>query len=266
VVARSLAAAGHAVSGLARSERSSALLSLGGITPVPGDLAETRGLAALTREFDAIVWAATANREELDAPAVDAMLAALAGTSRTFLYTSGTWVHGNTLGIGDETSPLVPTELVAFRAEVERRVLETPGIRGIVLRPGIVYGRGGGIPSLMTSSVRTHGAARYVGTGENHWATVYIDDLAGLYVRALEHAASNVFIGVQGASFSVAEIARAASLGMGAAGRTLAWPLESARRELGAFADALALDQRFVSARAERLLRVKIQAARRSLS
>src|SRR5437879_11386589 len=108
----------------------------------------------------------------------------------------------------------------------------------------MVYGRGGGIPAGFVQSARDDGAARYVGTGENRWPFVHVDDLADLYLLALEQAPpGSLFLGVAGASHAVRDVAQAASRGAGAGGRTVAWPLDEARRTLGAYADALVLDQ-----------------------
>ena len=96
----------------------------------------------------------------------------------------------------------------------------------------------------MYGSAKEHGAARYVGDGRNRWTTVHADDLADLYLLALERApASSIFNGVHGAATPLLEIARAASEGAGAAGRVTAWPLDEARRALRGFADAIACDQ-----------------------
>ncbi|WNG14429.1 NAD-dependent epimerase/dehydratase family protein [Cystobacter fuscus] len=255
-VAGALAKAGHQVKGLARSDDAKRKLESLGIQPVRGDLTDAAGLSSLVQDFEAIVWTATSNSEAVDAPAVAAVLDKMAGTGKTFLYTSGVWVHGGTRGgVADEDSPLNAAELVAWRPAVEKRVLATQGIRGIIIRPGIVYGRAGGIPGMLGASAREGGAARFVGTGENHWPVVFIDDLADLYVRAVERAsAGTTLLAVQGPSFKVKEIAAAASEGAGAGGKTVAWPLEEARTQFGAFADALALDQKFSARRAEQTL------------
>ncbi len=74
-------------------------------------------------------------------------------------------------------------------------------------------------------------------------------------MRALERApAGTLLIAVAGPSVRVADLARAASEGAGAGGRVVAWPLAEARQKLGAYADALALDQQASSRRAEELL------------
>lgn len=255
-LAGALVRTGRSVLGLSRSAEGDARLASRGIAAIRGELGDPARLGELTEPVDAVVWAATANRQDVDAPAIDAMLARLAGSGKTFVYTSGTWVHGDTKGaIVTEESPLAPAEIVAWRAAVEQRVLKTPGVRSIVIRPGIVYGGGGGIPAMFSESLRAHGAVRFVGSGENRWALVFRADLAELYVRALASApAGSVLLAVQASSHRVLDLARAASVGQGAEGRVVAWPLEEARKELGAFADALALDQRASAARAERLL------------
>ena len=94
-----------------------------------------------------MIHAGTTNDGELDRAAVRAMLDAMAGTGRPFLYTSGVWVLGDTGGrLVDETAPVNPVKLVAWRPAMEQMVLAARGVRAIVIRPGVVYGHGGGIP------------------------------------------------------------------------------------------------------------------------
>lgn len=252
-VADALVRAHHDVTGVAHTPRDRARLVARGMKAVAGDIAAPATLAdAIASDPpEAVVWVATANRADVDAPAVTAILDGLAGTRAAFVYTSGAWVHGETGdAVIDEDAPLRPIELVEWRVAVEQRVLDSVGVRGIVIRPGIVYGHGGGIPAMLTSSARNDGAARFVGTGQNRWPVVFIEDLADLYRRAVESApAKTVLLGVAPSAFTVLEIARAASEGAGANGRTTSWPLDIARQELGAFADALAIDQARLSGR-----------------
>lgn len=97
---------------------------------------------------------------------------------------------------------------------------------------------------MMYGSAQEHGAARYVGNGLNRWTCVHVDDLAELYLLALEKApAASIFNGAHGAAIPLIDIARAASEGAGAADRVAEWPLDEAREALGSFADAIACDQ-----------------------
>src|SRR5205823_8943417 len=120
-----------------------------------------------------------------DTEAVTAMLDALKGSGKPFVYTSGVWVLGNTgYQTVDESAALNPPRIVAWRPAAEQRVLDAAkqGVRGIVIRPAIVYGRGGGIPAMLVQAANQSGAAWYVGDGQNRWPVVHVEDLADLYL------------------------------------------------------------------------------------
>ena len=94
----------------------------------------------------------------------------------------------------------------------------------------------------------------FVGEGENHWPVVHVDDIADLYVRVLEKAAAgSLFHGAERDSVKVRDVALAASAAAGVAGKVSPWPLEEAREKLGAYADALVLDQRISSEKARKI-------------
>src|SRR5205814_109624 len=186
---------------------------------------------------DGVIGMATAYDAEVDGPAVDAILGALEGSGKPYLYTSGIWSQGDTGGtVVDESMPTQPFAHVAWRKPIEDRVRQAAQrqVRSVDVRPGIVYGRGGGIPAGFTEAALKNGAARFVGTGENRWAMVHVDDLADLYLLALERApAGALLLAVSGPAYPVKELAAAASRGAGAGGRTTSWPLEEARAALG---------------------------------
>lgn len=225
-VADALRGAGHEVSGLARSDASAARLTAMGIRPVPGDMVDPATVVVAAREAEGVISAATTNDPGADSAAVAALLGALRGSGKPFVYTSGIWTYGDTGGrVVTETGPATPVPLVAWRTPVERAVLQSAGdgIRSVVIQPAVVYGRAGGIPAQFVKSARRDGAARFVGTGENRWPLVHVDDLAELYVRALERApAGTLLIAVAGPSVRVADMARAASEGAGAGGKVQA--------------------------------------------
>jgi nucleoside-diphosphate-sugar epimerase len=96
---------------------------------------------------------------------------------------------------------------------------------------------------------------RFVGTGENRWTLIHVDDLADLYVEALEKAPAGTLLMVAaGASMRVREIAEASARAAGSEVRVESWPIEQARERLGPYADALVLDQQVSAAKAMRLL------------
>jgi len=260
-VGEALRRAGHKVTGLARTAEKAKLLESRGIRAIIGDLLKPEALATAARATEGVIHTANTNdatSPQVDAEVVRAILQALEGTGKPFVYTSGVWVLGSTgEKVADEQTPVNPTPLVAHRPAVEQEVLEFKGrgVRTIVIRPALVYGRGGSGPTMFTKSAKETGAARYVGDGQNRWPFVDVDDLAQLYVLALEKAApGSLYNAAHGPSYRVREVAEAASIGAGAKGKTQAWPLEEARKTMRAFADALVLDQQISGEKAKKEL------------
>lgn len=256
-VVDALLAKGHEVVGLARSEAAEEKLKQAGVRVRRGELVDPNAIRGAADDSDGVIHTANTNdtnAEIADEVAISSIIAGLRASNKAFVYTSGIWVNGDTGGkIIDEHAPYNPAALVAWRPAHERRVLDAAaeGVRGIVIRPGIVYGRGGGIPRMMIDSAKNNGAVTFVGTGENHWPLIHIDDLAELYVLALEKApARTILFGVAGDAVKLRDIAEAASAG----GKMQPWPLEEARKTLGPFADALALDQQVSGSRAMQTL------------
>lgn len=259
VVAEALVAAGHQVAGLARTEKSASRLRAKGIIPVRGDLTDEGTIRRAASEADGVVhlaWSNDAKMAEADQRAAGAILAALTDTQKPFVYTSGLWVLGSTGDrIADESTPVNSTPIVAWRPAVEGQVLHANKMRGIVIRPGNLYGRGGGIIAMMMQWAQRDGVVTYVGTGENRWPMAHVEDLANLYVLAVEKAPHGTLLHacpVRG--IRVREIAEAIARVMGIPGKVRPWPLEEARRTLGPFAHALALDAQASGTLAQRLL------------
>jgi nucleoside-diphosphate-sugar epimerase len=260
-VAEALLKAGHQVIGLARSRESAEKLTKRGIEAHPGDLRDRASLESAISRADGIIHAASpsdATSAELDNMLLDTVFAKLKGTRKPFIYTSGVWVLGDTAGRpADETFLLNPTPLVVWRAECEKRLFAAAatGFRGSIIRPAIVYGRGGGIPGSLVQSGLDKGTVVFVGDGENHWSGVHVTDLSNLYLLVLERAeGGSIFHGAQGDAVEVREVALAASEAAGKPGYIAPWPLVEARKTLGPYADALVLDQRISADKARKIL------------
>ncbi|MDQ2950041.1 MAG: NAD-dependent epimerase/dehydratase family protein, partial [Acidobacteriota bacterium] len=209
-VAEALLAAGHTVAALARSLEAEQTIRDRGMTPVSGDLKHPESLTAPIQSVDGVIHAGTTNEGRADGEAILAMLSALKGTGKPFVYTSGVWVIGKTGDQpADESTPLNPPPIVAWRPAVEKSVLNaSPGVRTIVIRPGVVYGRAAGLPGMFVQSAQESGAARYIGDGLNRWPLVHVEDLADLYVRAIESAPAGTLLhAVDGPAVRVKEIA-----------------------------------------------------------
>lgn len=253
-VAEHLRAAGHTVLGLARSSTTAEKLAAAGVEAVRGDLRQRDVVSAAAAACDGAIHAAmefSAEAAALDRAAVEAILAGLGASGKLFIYTSGIWVLGPTGDTpADESTPLRPTPLVAWRPAHEWMVLDAPGVRGVVLRPGRVFGRGRGVQADFRRQALTNGVVRMVGDGENRWPFVHVDDLADLYVLALAAPAGSVYHAGAGPSVRVKELAAKAAAGA----PVEATPIEQARAAMGLMADAAALDQLISSEKAAREL------------
>jgi nucleoside-diphosphate-sugar epimerase len=246
----------HQVVALARSSRSASRLREQGTEVVEADLANRHDYADILRSSDGVIHTAmegSANAGLLDAGFVETVLEALSGSGKPFIYTSGVWVMGHHPKGGDEHSPLAPIPLVAWRVDVERRVLDAAAannIRTVVLRPAMVYGRGGGFLANFVNSARQTGAATYVGDGQNHWSLVHVDDLADLYLLALDRAPAGSLFVAATHSVKTRDLAEAASRAAGYAGRVTPLAEGEARNVLGPALDGVLLDQNLSSAKA----------------
>jgi nucleoside-diphosphate-sugar epimerase len=147
----------------------------------------------------------------------------------------------------------MPLELVAWRPAHEQLVLSQDGrLRAIVIRPGIVYGDGGGMPGGMVADA-AKGALRVVGDGANRWPTIRHDALAELYGAVVDtRTAHGIYNATRGAAVPYLEIAHAASRAAGGDGRIVHIALDDARAQMGPFADALACDLQIDSSKATR--------------
>jgi nucleoside-diphosphate-sugar epimerase len=251
---------GHDVVGLARNQAAVEKLKALGVHPVAGSLGDRDILREMTHDADAVIHCAfepSPQGAELDATALDAMLAAIHADHEAFIYTSGVWVYGDTGGEEiDESAPLNPIPLVAWRPSHERKVQDAQKhkLRTIVIRPGLVYGGHGGLVGMMREQAKSHQLS-VVGNGDNHWATIHLDALAELYAFALEEAPSDsMYNAVNDDSPTYGEIARAVNRAVKGGENLPTLSLERAREIMGPFADALALDQHVSAAKAKREL------------
>ncbi|HEY0613485.1 MAG TPA: NAD-dependent epimerase/dehydratase family protein [Candidatus Elarobacter sp.] len=257
-VVRELRRRTHVVRALARSEAAEEKLRRLGAEPVRGEMRDVDLLRGEASTADAVVHCAFDYSPEgvaVERGLLEAVLDALR-PGRAIIYTSGVWVYGSRGdAVVDEAAPLAPLPLVAWRPAHEALVLAQDGrLRAIVIRPGIVYGDGGGIPGMMVEQAR-NGALTVAGDGANRWPTVRHDALAALYGEALDRrTAHGIYNAQRGAAVPYDEVAHAASRAAGRDGEVEHLTLEEARAELGPFADALACDLQTDSGKAAREL------------
>ena len=229
------------------------------VEAVYGDVRDAASLNAAVRKSEAVIHTAASfgpDMAQVDQAAVDVILKTAAEGKQRFIYTSGIWVLGNTgAKPADENTPLNPIPLVAWRVQHEEQVkAAAKSFPTAVIRPGMVYGRGRGVPAMFFQTVAEKGAVTAVGNGENRWPMVHVDDLAVLYRLILEKAEPGAVIhGATGETLKVKQMAEAAAKGAGVPGKVNYWSVDQARGVLGPFADALALDQDVISIVAPKL-------------
>jgi nucleoside-diphosphate-sugar epimerase len=242
-IAAALTAAGHQVSGLARSNEAAEALAKLGIEPVRGALDDAEVLAKAAYDADVTVNAANAGHRG----AVEAMLKALASTGKTFLHTDGSSIVGTRSRgelvekVFDEDTPFTPTPQRAPRVEIDRMVRSAAndGVRSVVIAPSLIYGLGHGlnphsiqVPWLIKLA-KKFGLAKHIGPGENRWANVHIDDVMALYLLAIEKAPAGAFYYAENGENSMREVCEAISRMLGQGGRTQSMSVEEAAVEWG---------------------------------
>lgn len=253
-VAEQFKARGYQVTALARTDKAVQQLEQRGYKAYRGDLRIPEEFVQAAKEADVIIHTAATNDKDfgtVDQAATEALLNALKGTDKTFVYTSGTWVLGSTGNIhADETTAANPIPVVAWRVELEKKVQEAKnyGVRSIVIRPTVVYGREGGLIASFYATAQKDGYARYIGEGQNHVSLVHIDDLANLYVIAVERAeAGSLLHASNDAPYTLKQIAELVATAGGLDGKVKSWPIEEARSIYGPAVDGFVLDQKIES-------------------
>jgi nucleoside-diphosphate-sugar epimerase len=252
--------AGHEVWGLTRSEEKARLLARHEIRPVMGSMQQPGSWEAAAQNCSVLIHAAVDYQTDpfaLDKQTVEFLLSLSGKGSRpkTLIYTSGVWVYGSTPGmLVDETTPLNPPKMVARRPATEQLVLNAGGMRGLVIRPGCVYGHQGGLTGMWFAAANANELTA-VGDGSNRWTMVHADDLADAYLRAGESGLSGEVFNITDRSrWSVGEMLAAVARVTGYAGKIKFIPVAEAAKSMGDFAECLALDQHVDARKAVRLL------------
>jgi nucleoside-diphosphate-sugar epimerase len=218
-IAMALAAAGHEVSGLVRSERSAEQVRAFGIAPVHGTLDDVDVLKAAAVHADAVLNAANADHE----PSARAMLGAIEGTGKAYIHTSGSSIVATQSAgrrvdaIFEEDTPITPSSGRAARVALNEYILafKTKDVRSIIICPSLIYGIGHGpakhsmqIPWLIALAKKS-GVAKHYGPGENIWSNVHIDDLVDLYSLALASAPAGAFYFAENGENSMKQVCEA---------------------------------------------------------
>src|SRR6478752_9710055 len=238
---------GHQVVALVRDDAQADLVAAHDVSPMVVDLHDRPTVMSVLGNVDGAIHTASpgdATSADLDSAVADAAIEAFEGTGKPYLQISGLWIYGNNMSI-DEESRIDAPALVAFREPIERRVLAAEGMRGVVITSGVAYGDGGGgVPGVLLGSPRDDdGNLVLLGSGQQHWDTVHVADLAEVFRRVLERdTARGRYVVADGLNPTVAELTEAAAVAVGAPG-AVPGSDDEARARLGDyFAEVLLLD------------------------
>ncbi|MBR0705800.1 SDR family oxidoreductase [Bradyrhizobium liaoningense] len=195
-VVRDLIAAGHTVTGLARTDAGAATVAAMGAEVHRGSLEDHASLRSGAAASDGVLHLAfnhdfskfTENCE-LDRRAILAIGEELRGSDRPLIVTSGVALlaPGRLATEDDAAARHFPRV-----SEATAEDLMQQGVRaGIVRLPPTTHGEGdhGFVPRLIAIA-REKGAAAYIGDGSNRWPAAHRIDAARVYRLALEQGAS----------------------------------------------------------------------------
>lgn len=247
-VAHLLLQKGYQVSALVRKESDAEKLRALGITPVLGSIHSMPVLRKAAADADAVIHTADAD----DYFSVITFLEELKGTGKTFIFTSGSSLVGdNSKGekggiVYSEDIPVQPRLEKLHRVAINDHILAAAkdNVRSIVLVPTMVYGKGLGIKPdsiqvpMLIDIAKEKKAGIYIEKGENIWSNVHIEDLAELYVLALEKAPAGSYFYTENGNESLKNIAVSISKMLGFKEKTESISLDTAIEKWGPDASA----------------------------
>ncbi len=189
---------GHEVLGLARSDEAARALAQAGAKAHRGDLEDPESLRLGAAWAEGVIHTAFIHdfanyleNGQIDKRAIETLAAALRGSDRPLIVTSGVALLAPGSVVTEDTLP--PTGLdVARVSEQAAQDAATIGARATSIRlPPTVHGEGdhGFVPTLI-GIARQKGVSAYIGEGLNHWPAVHRLDAAALYRLVLEQGAS----------------------------------------------------------------------------
>jgi len=245
-----LLAAGHEVIGLTRSDAGARDLASAGASAHIGTLDDPSGLAKGAETADAVIHTAfdhdfsnfVANCEK-DRRVIATLGSVLKGSDRPLLITSG-------VGIGDPRNGEPAREDVFDTHHFNPRIaselsgqaqLEAGVNLGVVRLPQVHDTVKQGLISPYIQMAREKGVVAYIDQGVNRWAACHVNDVARLYVLALDRAVPGArYHAVAEEGVAARDIAEVVAKGLGMP--TVSIPKDQAEAHFGWFAMFAAAD------------------------
>ena len=186
---------GHDVSALVRRPGSEPT----GTTPLAGDLVDAGALAAAVDRArpECVVHLAAEIASQRDSDRIAEVnvegtrrlleACRTAGAPR-FVFAS-TVVTGDARGAEIDEDSVLPVETAYGRSKQDgERLVRESGLSSVIIRPSHVYGPGGWYEQEFVKRLRQPGRFAVIGSGENWWDVVRVEDVASACVDAAERA------------------------------------------------------------------------------
>ncbi len=195
-VCAELCARGHAVGALVRRPGSEPE----GTVAIAGDLGDSVALREAVKQagpdcvFHLAAEIATqrdpAKINEVNVEGTHRLLEACkAFDSPRFLFVS-TIVTGDAGGTVLDESSTLPVQTIYGRSKQQgERLVRASGLPSVIIRPSHVYGPGGWYAEEIVKRLRQPGRFVVIGSGQNVWDVVRVEDVASACVEAAERAA-----------------------------------------------------------------------------
>ncbi|WP_421670770.1 SDR family oxidoreductase [Rahnella sp. EDr1-12] len=199
-VVQALLQAGHQVLGLARSEASAQALTDAGADVHRGSIEDLQSLASGAAQADGVIHTAFIHdfsqfleNCEKDRLAIGALGAALKGTDKPLIVTSGTALVSNGHLATENDLPDPQGQNPRIASDQAAAALAEQGVHVSLVRlPPSVHGAGDhGFVPMIIAMAREKGESAYIDAGQNLWPAVHRLDAARVFVLALEKGASN---------------------------------------------------------------------------
>ncbi|PKC16972.1 NAD-P-binding protein [Rhizophagus irregularis] len=202
-VAQALARSGHETFGLYRKVEKTKELAKNEIFPILGDADDVSTWISIAEQVEVIIDATSPfnDGEKHTKIILDAV------------FEIGIWVYdGSSYNVKYESTSLkTDKKLMTWRPSIEKAIVESKFINGIVIRPGGVYGKSGSLTALWFEGA-IKGELFGIGTKDVRWCLVHVDDLADSYLRAVERAeliSGQIFNIINNQSDSIGDILEA---------------------------------------------------------
>lgn len=108
----------------------------------------------------------------------------------TYIWTSGYLLHNDDrfFSQSEQTPALNPPSKVSWRPAVEKQLTSSDKLKGIVVRPPLIYGSSGSVTALIFKQFAQEGNNKITWPGSPglRWPTAHVDDVGQAFRLALE--------------------------------------------------------------------------------